>query len=95
MRFILGLLIGLGIGLAGALLFAPSKGRLHQEAPATGEGSEARRVFSENGDAAAGLRKAMQRLQKQVQEAWGEAREAAKEAEEEMRARYEKSRTRR
>jgi gas vesicle protein len=94
MRFILGLLIGLALGLTGALLFAPSRGRLQPEEPGTSEEGEGRRVFSENGDAAAALRRAMERLQKQVQEAWGEAREAAREAEEEMRARYEKARTR-
>jgi gas vesicle protein len=90
MRFIIGLLIGFGIGLAAALLLAPQKGRLHREgAP---EGEEAGRAFvSNNHDAMAGLRRSMQALQEQVQEAWEEARLAAREAEEKMRARYEKS----
>ena len=91
MRFLLGLIIGLALGFAGAILLAPEKGRLHGEREEQEEGR--RRVFSENGDAAAGLRKALERLQEQVQEAWQEARVAAKEAEEEMRARYEKSRS--
>lgn len=90
MRFLLGLIIGLALGLAGAILFAPETGRLQREREEQEEGQ--RRVFAENGDAAAGLRKALSRLQEQVQEAWEEARVAAKEAEDEMRARYERSR---
>jgi gas vesicle protein len=83
MRFIIGLLLGLGIGLAGALLLAPEKGRWQREEEARGEEG-----FGENHDTMAGLRRAMRGLQEQVQEAWQEARQAAEEAEREMRARY-------
>ena len=89
MRFIIGLLLGFGIGLAAALLMAPRKGRLHGEgAP---EGEESGGGFGSNHDAMAGLRRSMQALQEQVQEAWEEARVAAREAEEKMRARYERT----
>ena len=89
MRFIIGLLLGLGIGFAGAVLFAPERGRLREGAPSdeetTGEG------FGENHDSMAGLRRAMKGLQEQVQEAWEEARQAAQEAEKELRDRYERT----
>ncbi len=89
MRFIIGLLLGLGIGFAAAVLFAPERGRLREGAPpdeeTTSEG------FGENHDSMAGLRRAMKGLQEQVQEAWEEARQAAQEAEKELRARYERT----
>ena len=86
MRFIIGLLLGLGIGFAASLLLAPEKGRRQREAePLSDEG------FGEDHDTMAGLRRAMQGLQEQVQEAWKEARQAADEAEKEMRTRYERT----
>ncbi len=86
MRFIIGLLLGLGIGFSAALLFAPEKGRWQEEEEPPGEEG-----FSENHDTMAGLRRAMRGLQEQVQEAWKEARQAAEEAEKEMRTRYERT----
>ncbi len=86
MRFIIGLLLGLGIGVAAALLFAPEKGRWQRVEEPPGEES-----FGENHDTMAGLRRAMRGLQDQVQEAWKEARQAAEEAEKEMRSRYDRT----
>jgi hypothetical protein len=91
MRFIMGLLLGFGIGLAGALLLAPQRGRLHGEGAPEAEKAAGGGFSGNNHDAMAGLRRSVQALQDQVQEAWEEARVAAREAEEKLRARYEKS----
>ena len=90
MRFIIGLLLGLGIGFAGALLLAPEKRERREGAPG-GEEPAGEEAFAENHDSLAALRRAMRGLQEQLQEAWGEAREAAQEAEEEMRTRYKRT----
>ncbi len=91
MRFIIGLLLGLGIGLVAALLLlSPEKGRGREGEPPGDEASPDAR-FPENHDSLAGLRRAMGRLQEQVQEAWEEARQAAQEAEQDMRARYDRA----
>ena len=89
MRFIIGLLLGLGIGFAGALLLAPEKRERREGAP--GEEPAGEEGVGENHDSLAGLRRTMRGLQEQLQEAWEEAREAAQEAEEEMRARYQRT----
>ncbi len=91
MRFIFGLLLGFGIGLAAALLLAPEKGAWRREEERPGEEGDLEERLGENHDAMAGLRRAMRGLQGQVQEAWEEAREAAQEAEKELRARYERT----
>ena len=88
MRFIIGLLLGLGVGFVAELLLAPEKRERREGAP-PGEGGE--EGFGENHDSLAGLRRAMRGLQEQLREAWAEAREAALEAEEEMRARYQRT----
>ena len=90
MRFIIGLLLGLGIGFAGALLLAPEKRERREGAPG-GEEPAGEEAFAENHDSLAALRRAMRGLQEQLQDAWGEAREAAQEAEEEMRTRYQRT----
>lgn len=77
MRFILGLLIGVGIGFAGSVLFAPQQ----EEAP----GSRRSQV-SANG--AGGFQSALDGLRKQFDEAFSEAKKAQREAEEEMTERY-------
>jgi len=90
MRFIIGLLFGFLVGIAGAILFAPDKNRNPSRWP---EGHPAR---SRNGDAGAGvdganghgLRGTLRTLQDHVNQAWEEARSAAEEAEHEMMARY-------
>jgi gas vesicle protein len=91
MRFIIGLLLGLGAGFAVALLFAPERGGGRREGEPSGEEGTGARGPGEDHDSLAGLRRAMQGLQAQVQEAWEEAREAAQEAEREMRTRYERA----
>ncbi len=89
MRFIIGLLLGLGIGFAAAVLFAPERGRLREGAPSDEETTS--EGFGENHDSMAGLRRAMKGLQEQVQEAWQEAWQAAREAEKQLRADYERT----
>jgi len=84
MRFIIGLLLGLGLGFVATVVLTSGKNR-HREAEGAESGEEG---FGENHDTMAGLRRAMQGLQEQMQEALKEAREAAREAEKEMRARY-------
>jgi gas vesicle protein len=91
MRFIIGLLLGLGIGLAAALLLAPEKGQRRREEEPLSEKASGVAELGEDHDALVGLRRAMRGLQDQVQKAWEEAREAAQEAEQEMRARYQRS----
>ena len=91
MRFIFGLFLGFGIGLAAALLMAPEKGAWRREEERPGEEGDLEERLGENHDAMAGLRRAMRGLQGQVQEAWEEARGAAQDAEKELRARYEKT----
>ena len=89
MRFIIGLLLGLGIGFSAALLLAPERGRLREGAPSDEETPS--EGLGENHDSMAGLRSAMKGLQEQVKEAWDEARQAAQEAEKELRQRYERT----
>lgn len=91
MRFIIGLALGAGIGLAAALLLAPEKRHARGEGESSGENASGVGEPGEDHNALVGLRRAMQGLQEQVQEAWKEARQAAQEAEQEMRARYERS----
>jgi len=91
MRFIIGLLLGLGAGFAAALLLAPEKDAGRQEGETHDEEAAGDYRFGENHDALAGLRRAMRGLQEQVQEAWEEARLAAREAEKEMRSRYDRT----
>ena len=89
MRFLIGLLLGLGLGFAGALLFAPERRprtRDTWDIPPQEEELPAR--ASENHDFSVGLRRALRSLQTQLQEAWDEARQAAQDAEQEMRQRY-------
>jgi len=84
MRFVIGVLIGLAVGLAGAILFAPEKRR--------GPWPEGHPARSLNGDQSGGLKGALRTLQDHVNEAWEEARVAAEEKEQEMRARLEEAR---
>ena len=80
MRFILGLLIGLGIGFAGAILFAPEKGETTAE----------RKPSDIGANGARGVKSAFDGLRKQFDEAMGEAKKAQREAEEKMTERYRK-----
>jgi gas vesicle protein len=91
MRFIIGLLLGLGIGLAAALLLAPEKGQRRRDGEPLSDEASGAGEMGEDHDALVGLRRAMRGLQEQVQEAWEEAHQAAREAEQEMRARYQRA----
>jgi gas vesicle protein len=91
MRFIIGLLLGLGVGLAAALLLAPEKGQRRREGDPLSEEAAGSGELGKDHDALVGLQRAMRGLQAQVQEAWEEARQTAQEAEQEMRARYERA----
>ena len=84
MRFVIGVLIGLAVGLAGAILFAPEKKRRPWP-----EGHPAQSL---NGDQSGGLKGALRTLQDHVNEAWEEARVAAEAKEQEMRAKLEEDR---
>jgi hypothetical protein len=84
MRFVIGVLIGFAVGLAGAILFAPEKKR--------GPWPEGHPAQSLNGDQSGGLRGALRTLQDHVNEAWEEARVAAEAKEKEMRAKLEEER---
>lgn len=91
MRFVIGLLLGFGIGLAGAVLFAPEKRGRAGETAAGEDATSDGLAFGENHDSMAALRRAFATIRRQLQEAWSEAREAANEAERDMIARYERS----
>ncbi len=79
MPFAIGVVLGFGIGLAGAILMAPEKKHRGGWPPHTaGE-------HSENG---AGL---VDSVKERLSEAVTEAREARKQAEQDMIARYERS----
>ena len=83
MRFILGLLIGVGIGFAAAILFAPEKTEAEAERGPSGP--------SANGvNGANGFKSAFDGLRKQFDEAFTEAKKAQRDAEEEMTERYRK-----
>jgi len=84
MRFVIGVLIGLAVGLAGAILFAPEKKR--------GPWPEGHPAQSLNGDESGGLKGALRTLQDHVNEAWEEARIAAEVKEKEMRAKLDEER---
>jgi gas vesicle protein len=79
MRFVFGVLLGFGIGFAGAILFAPEK---KKEAPWTPTSHE------EGATQKNGL---VDSLRDRVSEAMGEARNARKQAERDMIDRYERS----
>jgi len=84
MRFVIGVLIGLAVGLAGAILFAPEKKR--------GPWPAGHPAQSLNGDQSGGLKGALRTLQDHVNEAWEEARIAAEVKEKEMRAKLDEER---
>ena len=77
MRFILGLLIGVGIGFAASVLLSPGKDETVGERATTGRANGT----GDAGSTFGGLRK-------QFDEAIGEAKKAQREAEEKMNERY-------
>lgn len=90
MRFIMGLLLGFGIGFAAAILFAPE--RPQKAGPKwAGTGKEGGQpAAAGNHQRASGLQSCMHTLRERLDEALAEAREASAEAEREMRARYQR-----
>lgn len=90
MRFLIGLLLGFGLGFAAAILFAPERPEHEERVWETPPEEEPEARARENHDVAAALRRAVRSLQSQAQEAWEEAIQAAEEAEKEMRARYQR-----
>ncbi len=90
MRFILGLLLGFGIGFAAAILFAPERTqKARPKWPKAGE-EEPQPAPAGNHQGASGLQSFMRTLRERLDEALAEAREASAEAEREMRARYQR-----
>ncbi|MFQ6019996.1 MAG: hypothetical protein ACE5KW_04490 [Dehalococcoidia bacterium] len=83
MRLRNGLILGLIIGVVGALLFAPAPDEESDE-------TKPERDLPAR-DPLARLRLSLKSIRRQAEEAWGQAREAAREAEEEMRERYRQS----
>lgn len=83
MRFVLGVVIGLGIGFAGAVLFAPEKKKQRPEFP--------NRVISQATGANGHKRGLMSTVRERLDEAMSEAGEARRQAEREMTERYERS----
>jgi gas vesicle protein len=79
MRFLLGVVLGFGVGFAGAVLFAPEKKPEADWAPGQPQASR---------DGASGL---LDTIRERVTQAMTEAKDARKQAEREMRDRYEKS----
>ncbi|MEX1194356.1 MAG: YtxH domain-containing protein [Dehalococcoidia bacterium] len=82
MRFVLGVLIGFGIGFAGAVLFAPEKAK-----PTVTGGSLGLQATNGSG----GVKSAFDAVRKQLDEARTEARKAQRDAEKELTERYERS----
>ena len=82
MRFILGLVIGFGIGFGGAVLLAPEKKK-----PAPARSSAEPPTFAgKNGSGS--LRSVMDTVKERLSEAMSEAKAAKKQAEAEMEQRY-------
>lgn len=94
MRFLFGFVLGLALGFAGAILFAPQASPLRQQ-----EGEEetedrmaaAMRRFGGNSHDAEGLRGAFRSIRKRVNEALDEAKKAADEAEREIQKRFDEA----
>jgi len=87
MRFIIGLLLGFGAGLAGAILFAPDRSKKSDPAWSSGAGQSGNGVGQNHN----GLRGTLRSLQDQINTAMSEAKQASEETETEMRARYEQA----
>jgi len=88
-RFVIGLLLGFGLGFAGAILFAPEK---KKDAVHWPEGHPAAGGVSPNGRRVSGsLQQAIRSVQDRVNEAWEEARKASQQAEQEMQDRYQQA----
>ena len=95
MRFVIGLLIGLGLGFVATVIFASS--RPEKKQPEWRVGPEGELEYAGSGDHGAGdaLQQTMRSLRERLNEALQEAKEAQQEAEKEMQARFEKAAGRR
>jgi gas vesicle protein len=79
MRFLLGVVLGFGVGFAGSVLLAPEKTKEPDWVPGQPQASK-------NG--AGGI---LETVKERVTQAMSEARDARKQAEREMRDRYERT----
>jgi len=95
MRFIIGLLLGFGVGFAGAVLFAPDRAKTSEPAGWPAAAGASTNGVGQNHNTAGALRRALRSFQDQINEAISEAKQASEETEAEMRARYEKAAGRR
>jgi hypothetical protein len=87
MRFVLGLLLGFGIGLGGAILFAPEKKKQNEWPPhAINDAATAN-----NHDSSSSIRAVLATVRERVDEALAEAKDAKQQAERDMRDRYERA----
>lgn len=78
MRFVLGILLGFGVGFAGAVLFAPEKKAEPEFIPGQ----------PQHRNGSGGL---LDQVRERVKEAMSEAKDAREQAEREMRDRYERA----
>lgn len=91
MRFVMGLLLGFGIGFAAAILFAPERRKEGEGRwPGAGGQKEEEAAAGGNHRGAAGLQQFIRSVRERIDEAFAEAKEASAEAEREMRSRYHK-----
>ena len=79
MRFLLGVVLGFGVGFAGSVLFAPEKKKEADWVPGQPQASK-------NGSG--GI---LDTVKERVTQAMSEAKDARKQAEREMRDRYERT----
>lgn len=94
MRFLFGILLGLSVGFAGAILFAPQASPLRRE---EGEGdsedvvASALKRFGGNSHGKDRLNDTFKSIRKRMNEALDEAKKAADEAEREVRQRFDEA----
>ncbi|HUF54260.1 MAG TPA: hypothetical protein VMR52_10875 [Dehalococcoidia bacterium] len=88
MQFVLGVVIGVGVGFAASVLLAPDKTK--QQAAAPRGGSLGRPVYANGANGSHGFKSVVENVRKQLDEAMSEAKKAQKEAEAELTARYER-----
>ena len=90
MRFLIGLVVGFGVGFAVAVLYAPERTKRPVGSP-LGTVDSGPPGLEEDHNIMGALQRALQSLQDQVNEAMGEAKKAQQETEAEMRVRYERT----
>lgn len=90
MRFVMGLLLGFGIGFAAAILFAPERRKEGEGRWPGAGGEEEEGAIGGNHRGAESLQQFVRSLRERIDEALAEAKKASSEAEREMRSRYQK-----